>query len=178
MNSRPVEIVHTSSSDWDRIRRVRLTALRDAPDSFGTRYEDAVALPEATWRERAADPTRRTLLATNRDEHGRSQDLGMVLVASTGDPASAGLYGMWVAPHARGSGIGASLLREALRMASGLGYARMILDVCDHNEPAIRLYEGMGFEPTGRTGHFPPPRTHITEHERARTIVGGHHGHR
>ena len=30
----------------------------------------------------------------------------------------------------------------------------------------MRLYAAAGFEHTGRTGAFAPPREHVTEHER------------
>jgi hypothetical protein len=39
------------------------------------------------------------------------------------------------------------------------------LDVGDANLPARRLYERMGFTPTGVVGTMPPPRDHIAEHE-------------
>jgi hypothetical protein len=38
--------------------------------------------------------------------------------------------------------------------------------VADGNAAAAALYDGLGLGRTGRTGAFPPPREHITEHER------------
>jgi hypothetical protein len=40
------------------------------------------------------------------------------------------------------------------------------LEVGDTNAYAVRLYERAGFVPTGVTASLPPPRAHITEHER------------
>ncbi|HEV2121542.1 MAG TPA: hypothetical protein VGW38_02055 [Chloroflexota bacterium] len=35
-------------------RRLRLRALRDSPDAFGSRYEEQVEWPLSRWRERTA----------------------------------------------------------------------------------------------------------------------------
>ena len=74
---------------------------------------------------------------------------------------------MWVAPVARGRGVGDGLVDAVVDWARAAGYPRVVLDVGDENLPAIRLYERKGFEPTGRTRTFSEPRTHIREHERA-----------
>lgn len=169
-----VRVVQATPGQWQRVRRLRLAALEESPDSFGTLLEHARALADETWQARAADPGRTTLLAVAVDENGRTQDVGMALVAPSRHPSAAGLYGMWVAPHARRLGVAALLLQEALHQAASRGFPTMVLDVCDHNEAAIQLYAAAGFEPTGRRGAFPAPRSHITEHERARATSRTH----
>ena len=47
------------------------------------------------------------------------------------------------------------------------GFPHLFLDVADENTAAIKLYERLGFAPTGVKNHMPPPRDHISEHERA-----------
>ncbi len=74
---------------------------------------------------------------------------------------------MWVAPEARGAGVGLALAQAVTEWARGAGFATLRLDVADANEPAVRLYARAGFAPTGAVGALPPPRAHITEHERA-----------
>lgn len=49
-----------------------------------------------------------------------------------------------VVPEARGRGVGELLLGDALERAKAAGFARMHLDLYAEN-PAIRLYERMGF---------------------------------
>ena len=39
-------------ADWPALRDIRLHALRDAPDAFGSTYADQVLLGEAHWRQR------------------------------------------------------------------------------------------------------------------------------
>jgi ribosomal protein S18 acetylase RimI-like enzyme len=74
---------------------------------------------------------------------------------------------MWVAPEARGHGVGEQLILAVKDWARSAGHARLLLDVADGNLPAVALYERMGFEPTGEIGSLPPPREHVAEHRRA-----------
>ena len=59
------------------------------------------------------------------------------------------------------------LIEALIDWARTAGHDRLLLDVADTNLPAVRLYERMGFEPTGAVGSLPPPREHIREHGRA-----------
>jgi acetyl esterase/lipase/GNAT superfamily N-acetyltransferase len=144
-----------------RLRAVRLRALADAPDAFGSTLAETErrsaedweaqieALPTFVWREGGAD-------------------LGMVRGAPHDrDPDAGYLISMWVAPEARGRGIGAALVREVLAWARGRGLHRLLLDVGAHNVPARRLYERLGFVATGASGALPPPREHVREIEMA-----------
>lgn len=147
---------------WERVRAVRLRALRDAPDAFGTTFEEDEARPPESWRERLAGSSAVTFLAT-----AAGQDVGLVVGAELiGRERTAGLFGMWVAPEARGTGVGDRLATAVIEWAQSSGYERLVLEVGDANTAAIGLYERMGFAPTGVTGTLPPPRAHIGEHER------------
>lgn len=74
---------------------------------------------------------------------------------------------MWVAPGYRGRGVGHALVAAVAAWARSAGHRRLRLEVADHNAQAVRLYERAGFIATGAHGRLPPPRDHITEHERA-----------
>jgi ribosomal protein S18 acetylase RimI-like enzyme len=156
-------IEHAGPDDWERVRAVRLRALQDAPDAFLTTVEQARAKSAEAWREQLASTAAATFLALI---DGR--DVGMAVGAPHHhDPGEAGLYGVWVATEARGRGVGVDLLAAVTTWARERGYARIRLDVGDHNREASRLYSGFGFSPTGETSSFPPPRQHVTEHELA-----------
>ena len=154
-----IERLHSNA--WRRLEALRLRALADAPDAFGSTLAEAKRYREADWRRQLESlATFVAVLA--------GSDVGMVrCVADQEDAGAALLLSMWVAPEARGQGIGEALIRQLADWACAMGHTRLLLDVADENQPAIRLYERMGFAPTGETGSLPAPREHILEHQRA-----------
>ena len=72
-------------------------------------------------------------------------------------PASAHVadLGLMVAASYRRRGIGSALLETAVEWAREIGVRKLELHVFPHNEPAIELYEGYGFEREGyRRAHY------------------------
>ena len=159
-----MELELLGPDDWERVRAIRLRALRDAPDAFGRTLAEEEAFTPETWRERLERPLAVTFVV-----RAGESDVGLVSGAEfRGRENTAGLFSMWVAPEARGRGVGEQLVDAVVDWARAAGgFARVILAVADTNAHAIRLYERKGFVPTGRTGTLPPPRTHVLEHERA-----------
>jgi ribosomal protein S18 acetylase RimI-like enzyme len=86
---------------------------------------------------------------------GPATDLcGLVLFSpvfsTVGGGAGAYVSDLWVAPAARGHGLGTALLRAAAAHAAALwGCAFLRLAVHDDNPRARALYSGLGFEPSG-----------------------------
>lgn len=160
-----------TADDWERVRAVRLAALDDAPDAFWATLDEERERPESAWRAWIDRDRSATLLAVLDDDAG-SRDVGLAVVGPHHELAGVGgLYSVWIDPVVRGRGAGDALLRHAVDHARELGYPRVLLDVGDHNRAAIALYERAGFAPTGRTSSLPPPRDHITEHERALDVA-------
>jgi ribosomal protein S18 acetylase RimI-like enzyme len=148
---------------FERVRAVRLRALRDAPDAFWTTADEEERTTPTQWRERLASPRSVTFVAVDNGD-----DVGLVVGAPHhADQGDAGLYSMWVAPEARRKRVGSALVAAVIHWARDSGYRTLRLDVADGNTAAVRLYQRMGFAPTGVVDHLPPPRDHITEHERA-----------
>lgn len=54
---------------------------------------------------------------------------------------------LWVAPGARGSGLGERLARASMERAAALGFDVMALDVLPSRQHAVRMYERLGFLP-------------------------------
>ncbi len=145
---------------WERYRSLRLRALKEAPDAFWMTLAEEQDFTDERWQERLASAA--TFVAS-----GEGRDVGVVTGAAyEGRPGCAGLFGMWVAPEARGTGAAGLLVEEVITWARSEGFEHLRLDVADENAAAIRLYERVGFLPTGRTAHMPAPREHILEHER------------
>ncbi len=72
----------------------------------------------------------------------------MGTVAAVAKGASVYVRGMAVLPTARGSGVGAGLLRTVESWAVREGYGRLFLSSTPFLVSAIRLYEGFGFRRT------------------------------
>ena len=115
-----------------------------------------------TWRSIADE--RRYLRAVRRHPDAAvfvavddSEIVGRLSVARDPHPASAHVadIGLIVAAGHRRRGIGRALLETAATWATGAGVRKLELHVFPWNEPAIRLYEGFGFEREGhRRGHY------------------------
>ena len=133
------------AGDGARRRAIRLRALADAPAAFSSTLADAEARASEDWEAQV-----RALPTFVWSERG--VDLGMARGAPhSGDAAAAYLLSMWVAPEARGRGIGAALAHDVMAWARAEGFRRLVLDVGVHNLPARRMYERLGFTATGAT---------------------------
>lgn len=142
------------------MRSIRLRALLDAPDAFGSTYEESVARPAERWPEQLRDLP--TFVAVEDDI-----DVGIVRCArDKADTEAAWLISMWVAPEARRRGVGAILVDAVINWAHANRVSRLLLEVADGNAPAIALYARKGFTPNGEVSALPPPRDHIREHQR------------
>ena len=165
-----IEIERVGPEDWERFRAVRLRALEDSPDAFGTLLAEDEARPLGDWRTRLGIAENANFLAA-----GAGGDVGIVVGTPwrwDTDVRAAGLFAMWVAPQARGNGVGGALVDAVIAWAKVGGFERLILDVADANAAAIALYASRGFVPTGKTGTLDPPREHVLEHERALDLTG------
>ncbi len=147
----PVELRRVDESCWRTYRDVRLAMLLDTPSAFASTYAGEAAFPDDRWLERVRGPAR-TWLAVRGDLPVGSVTSFRFEEQDAGDTC---LVGMWVAPHARGSGVGEALVGAVLEDARERGLRRVVLDVAQANTSARRLYERMGFRATGRTGTLP-----------------------
>ncbi|NBJ09322.1 GNAT family N-acetyltransferase [Microvirga arsenatis] len=69
--------------------------------------------------------------------------VALILVARRGWTAR--IAAMGIVPSHRARGLGRSALGEVIDDLRGLGDRRLVLEVIDSNEPAIRLYSSLGF---------------------------------
>ena len=155
-----MEIRRLEAHEGLRLRTIRLRALADAPDAFGSTYGEAADRPPESWAAQLQEIA--TFVAVVDGE-----DVGLVRGARDDARTDAAwLISMWVAPEVRGRGVGEALIDAVVEWTRAIGARRLLLDVGDHNRPAIALYARKGFEPNGTTGSLPAPRSHIREHQR------------
>jgi len=79
------------------------------------------------------------------------------------------LYSFAVAPHARGRGVGRSLLAASEQAARRRGAKRLRLEVRPDNEGAIRLYRRSGYTEIGRVARYYEDQTDAIRMEKAVT---------
>ena len=135
-------------SEWREYRTIRLRALQDSPDAFGSTYEMAAQYPEENWVARLkglSDSTDHPMFAVI---NGKPVGLAWAKIESP-DTEVAHLYQMWVDPAVRGKGIGEALMKEAIHWSKRCGTTTLRLDVTAGDRPARRLYERLGFKPVG-----------------------------
>ena len=155
-----IDIQRLAAHEGPRLRAIRLRALAEAPDAFGSTCDEAAALPLDSWTEQLQSMATFAAIVDG-------EDVGLVRGARDDARTDAAwLISMWVAPEVRGQGVGEALVGAVVEWARAGGARRLLLDVGDHNRPAIALYARMGFEPNGTTGSLPAPRSHIREHQR------------
>ena len=149
-----VSIDTLGTEDWEVFRDVRLKALADTPDAFGSTLEKEEGYSEQDWRGRLERGDCRTFVASSAE----ARAIGLIVVAPYGEEL--GVFAMWVDSTARRAGIGGRLLDAASRWAQDQCFNKLMLDVADENFAAIKLYESKGFQRTGITGTLPAPRDH------------------
>jgi ribosomal protein S18 acetylase RimI-like enzyme len=77
-----------------------------------------------------------------------TRPVAVVLVARRGWTSR--IAAMAVAPEARGKGFGKRIMRGVIDEAVERGDRSVLLEVFEHNTPAVNLYERLGFEPLRR----------------------------
>jgi GNAT superfamily N-acetyltransferase len=146
------------ASAWGTMRDVRLAALRDAPQAFGSSYQREIGFSREDWLDRMANGANFLAYAA---ECGPAP-AGLV-GGFAPQPRIAELVSMWVHPQARGLGVGQALVAAVVQWAVDEGHRCVHLWVTETNEPARRLYERCEFTLTGERKPLPshPEQTEI-----------------
>lgn len=136
-----VEIRQLDASDWRVWREVRLRALAEAPAAFGETLAgwSGDGDTESRWRARLDD------VAANFVAYLDGKPVGQVAGACGDQEGRVALISMWVAPEARGAGVGNALIEAVESWALDAGAERLTLAVKVGNTPAIELYQRHGF---------------------------------
>jgi len=146
-----VEIRRLRAGEAGRFRELRLRALQDSPDAFGSWYEREAELAPESW-ERFAGGSERAqteiVFVAEEDDAWLGMAGGYLREAA---PDVAGLWGMWVAPDARRRMLASHLADAVAAWARARKALTLELSVTDRSEAAAALYERLGFVPTGET---------------------------
>ena len=135
-----IEIVTATVNHVDRLRALRLAALKDTPDAFGAKYEDEANKPISEWQDRlkntswcfvVADGVDVGLLAVDRAEKDRNSDCW--------------LSSWWIKDAFRGSGIPKLMLTWLEQLCRVNNWKKIGLGVWPDNLRAIAAYKKLGF---------------------------------
>jgi ribosomal protein S18 acetylase RimI-like enzyme len=148
-----IELRVLAPDDWKIWRGLRLAALAEAPQAFGSRLADwqGDGDRERRWRDRLQIPGSHNLVACL-----DGQPVAMASGVPTERDGVAEVISMWVGPDARGKGVGDLLLREIEGWALRRGATALRLSVMPGNDPALALYRRNGFQATGEPGDLLP----------------------
>jgi GNAT superfamily N-acetyltransferase len=140
-----IRIRRLTSHEWPAYRALRLRSLADAPHAFCSSLATEEAWAHELWMARltAAAVSRRDcpLIA-----EASGTMIGLVWAKCDAEDAGiVNLFQMWVAPEARGHGLAAALLDEAVAWARSIGARLVQLGVVSSNPAVIPLYLRKGF---------------------------------
>jgi GNAT superfamily N-acetyltransferase len=138
-----VAVREVSPDDWKILRDVRLAALREAPQAFGSTYAREAQFTREQWRGRinARGVTFFAHLPQSPEPAGLA---GIYLENGVPD-----LVSLWVRPSARGHRVGEALITAAADWVKAHHHDALFLWVTESNTAARTLYERCGFMPTG-----------------------------
>ena len=144
-----VVVREVTPDDWETLRDVRLAALREAPQAFGSSYAREAPFTEEQWRGRIND--RSATFFAYLPENPEPAGLAGVYV----EDGVADVVSMWVRPSARGNRVGEALIGATTDWAKTRDHDSLLLWVTESNTPARRLYDRCGFTLTGESQPLP-----------------------
>ena len=149
--SRELRVRRVRSEEWEDLRALRVRALEDAPDAFGSTAAEALRRSDDDWIVWARVGSSSSVSAVFVAEAGGTMVGICGVFLHEGDPGTAQIVAMWVSPDHRGRRIGEMFLTVAADWSAHHGARELVLDVTESNEPARRLYRRAGFSETGRS---------------------------
>ena len=143
-----MDIRKLGPQDAETYFNIRLEALFNNPEAFGSSYEEEKKQSADKYKERFQDTASYTFGA-----FGDSKLVGVItLMTETRMKLRhrTTIFAMYVTPEMRGKGVAKSLMNEAINKAMTLeGIEQIYLTVVSSNVAAKKLYTSLGFEVYG-----------------------------
>ena len=131
-------------------REVRLSCLKNAPEYFGSTYEEEILNPKFMFETYIEIESPDHVMFGAFDEERLIGITGFNRMARQRASHRGELVQVYVDPNYRGQNTGEKLLRRALEYAFALeGLEQVQLSVIARNKTAITLYEKLGFKTFG-----------------------------
>lgn len=145
MDEATITIRRTTRDDWRALKSIRLEALADTPDAFGSTWGENNKWSDAQWKNAAKN---RLYYLAYRDD----VVVGMVSGGLNDQhPGTRWLYGMYVTPSDRGRGTADRLVATVVEWVRREGANEVYLHVTSSVARARAFYTRLGFRRTGET---------------------------
>jgi len=139
-----------AEGDLDALWTLRLQALSDNPEAFGSTYEETLARGKESMLQRLRHGDEMFYLGAF--EEALIGMVGFRREEGTKDRHKGLVFSMYVLPERRGHGAGKALMQELIAQAKQLaGLEQLHLAVVTTNRAACHLYRSLGFEVYGTT---------------------------
>ena len=153
MHDDAFRIRRAESGDEPLLRKIRLEALAEAPDAFGSTLDRERARTLVDWRKWLS-PSATFMLETATGLKGIAAG-----VPDSMDPAVVHLMAMWVHPALRGSGAAAGLVQAVLAWAEEQGIMGSVrlyftVDAAGNVRSNIRVTKTTGYPALDQLGGF------------------------
>ena len=138
-----------TSNEWRTYKELRLRALGDSPDAFGSTLAAEQVSTDEQWSARLTRGVMSNAdLPLVAEVSGRSVGLAWAKIDES-EQSVVHLYQMWVAANFRRRGAGQMLLYAAIAWAKASSAEAIVLGVSCGDTAASRLYARAGFIPVG-----------------------------
>jgi ribosomal protein S18 acetylase RimI-like enzyme len=143
-----IKIVELPISDWKDFKEIRLAALKEEPQAFGSSYAKEAAYPNSRWQERLRDDESKKGIYLFAKLEGKV--IGMVMGGRTDEDKNAHLahiWGTYVDSTTRRNGVGKELMQRVIEeLSKDVDVQRIRVIVNAEQKPAVKLYESLGFK--------------------------------
>jgi GNAT superfamily N-acetyltransferase len=135
-----VEVSLLGPDQWERLRAIRIRALRENPEAFGADLNEVETRSKEDWIK---DYAKEDYLVASID----GVEVGMLYIeVLKGDHgATCWIGGCWTDPAYRGKGVMRALFNFIDKNSSAKNWTRQGLGVFTDNYTAIKAYEYLGF---------------------------------
>ncbi len=137
-----IQIIKLPPERWNEYKTLRLRALKDDPQAFGSSYAKEVAYSDEKWREKTND---NVFFACNGNDL-----VGMMGIWQSEDDKNnkvANVFGVYVIPEFRGKGISKMLMQSLVEeLKTSPNISKLKLTVNKDQVSAVKLYEAFGFK--------------------------------
>ena len=152
-NDQSVQIRELTLNDVQAYRELRLRALKEHPEAFGSSYEESSQRPLEWYAERLNTKNENFILGAF-IEGKLVGTVGMFQHEGNKDRHKGVIWGMHTAAEAQGQGIGRTLLITAIERARQISDIELLqLSVVTKNSNARNFYISCGFKVYGLEPH-------------------------